>query len=72
MMLMSHDLIDIFGELNYPSIKDIDLDNLSLIDFSRLLNWISLQLNCFAKTDSIVNLIKGLFHMIFVFIFIDY
>ncbi|KAH9426044.1 Protein fam98a [Dermatophagoides pteronyssinus] len=58
MMLMSHDLIDIFGELNYPSIKDIDLDNLSLIDFARLLNWISLQLNCFAKTDSIVNLIK--------------
>lgn len=58
---MSQDLIDIFGELNCPLINDIDLDSLSLIDFARLLNWISLQLNFFCKTDSLVNLIKGLF-----------
>lgn len=55
---MSQDLIDIFGELNCPLINDIDLDSLSLIDFARLLNWISLQLNFFSKTDSLVNLIK--------------
>ena len=59
------DLIDVLEELDYPESNKINFDNLSLENFSYVANWISKQFNFFAKTETIVNIITGIFFVLF-------
>lgn len=58
-MTFTRDLIDVLEELNYPEVNKINFDNLSLVDFSKIANWISKHLHFFSRTDSVVDVVKG-------------
>lgn len=57
-MAASKDLTDVLEELCYPKPNAMKIDQLSLVEFSQIAHWISKQMKFFAKTDSIVHVIK--------------
>lgn len=60
-MSLSTDLLDTFGELGYQLASNVNLDSISLIDFSKILHWLSIQFHFYANTESIINVINGIF-----------
>lgn len=58
-MSLATDLLDTFGELGYQLASNVNLDNISLIDFSKILNWLSNQFHFYANTESIINVINN-------------
>ena len=59
-MSTANDVSGVLGELSFPLEENANFENVSLSKFSEILNWISKQLQFFAKTDSIVQVITGL------------
>lgn len=59
-MSTPNDVFSVLEELSFPLKANAKFDNVSLSEFSEVLNWISKQLQFFAKTDSIVQVITGL------------
>lgn len=56
-MSTANDVSGVLGELSFPLEENANFENVSLSKFSEILNWISKQLQFFAKTDSIVQVI---------------
>lgn len=63
-MSTANDVKSVLEELNFPLKDNANFESISLSEFSQILNWISKQLQFFAKTDSIVQVITGLMSLL--------